>query len=92
MAPSASVYGDHEQSTAVNVIVAMAAAVEHQRHETAAEHEGEDDARIIDSYVAMDAHLHVNGIPGGDRPPEGYAQNGEKGKDKEEALHGTKRI
>jgi hypothetical protein len=25
----------------------------------------------------MDAHLHVNGIPGGDRPPEGYAQKGE---------------
>jgi len=91
MAPSASVYGDHEQSTAVNVIVAMAAAVEHQRHETAAEHEGEDDAKDH-SYVAMDAHLHVNGIPGGDRPPEGYAQNGENGKDKEEALHGTKPI
>jgi hypothetical protein len=40
----------------------MAAAVEHQRHETAAEHEGENDAKDH-SYVAMDAHLHVNGMP-----------------------------
>ena len=63
MAPSASVYGDHEQSTAVNVIVAMAAAVEHQRHETAADHEGENDGEDH-GYVAMDAHLHVNTVPG----------------------------
>ena len=79
MAPSASVYGDHEQSTAVNVIVAVAAAVEHQRHETAAEHEGEDDAKDH-SYVAMDAHLHVNGIPGINSPPKRQTENGEEGK------------
>jgi hypothetical protein len=41
-------------------------------------------------YVAMDTHLHVYGVPGGDRPPDSQAQNGEKGKDKEEALHGIK--
>ena len=54
MAPSASVYGDHEQSTAVNVIVAMAAAVEHQPHKTAANYEREKDAEDH-GYVAMDA-------------------------------------
>jgi hypothetical protein len=37
----------------------MAAAVEHQRHETAANHERENDAEDH-GYVAMDAYLHVN--------------------------------
>ena len=73
----------------IYVVITMAAAVEHQPHETAANHERKNDGEDY-SYVAMDAHLHVNGIPGGDRPPEGYAQNGEKGKDKEKTLHGTK--
>jgi len=44
----------------VYVVVAVAAAVEHQRHETAADHEGENDAEDH-GYVAMDTHLHVNG-------------------------------
>ena len=48
---------------AVYVVVAVAAAVEHQRHETAADHEGENDGEDH-GYVAMDAHLHVNTVPG----------------------------
>ena len=59
MAPSASVYGDHEQSTAVNVIVAMAAAVEHEGHKPTTDHEREDDAKYHRD-VPVDAHLHVN--------------------------------
>jgi hypothetical protein len=61
----------------VYVVVAVAVAVEHQRHETAANYERENDAKDH-GHVAMDTHLHVNGIPGVDRPPESYAQNGEK--------------
>jgi hypothetical protein len=72
---------------AVYFVVAMAVAVEHQRNETAADHEGKNDSEDH-SYVAMDAHLHVNGIPGMDGPPEGYAQKDEKGKNEERALHG----
>ena len=55
--------------TSVYVVVAVMAAVEHQRHETTAEHEGENDAEDH-GYVAMDAHLHVNTVPGMDSPPE----------------------
>ena len=47
----------------------MAAAIEHQSHKTAADHEGEDDAKDH-GYVAMDAHLNVNCIPSMDSPPE----------------------
>jgi hypothetical protein len=62
-------YGDHEESTPVYIVVAMAAAVEHQRHETAANHERENDAEDH-GYVAMDAHLDVNTVPGINSPPE----------------------
>ena len=41
---------------------------------------------MLRRYVAMDAHLHVNGIPGRDRPPDSYAQNGEKGKDRKKLF------
>ena len=64
---------------AVYVVVAVAAAVEHQRHETAAEHEGENDAEDH-GYVAMDAHLHVNTVPGINSPSKRHAKNGEDGK------------
>ena len=74
---------------AVYVVVAVAAAVEHQRHETAANCARKNDAEDH-GYVAMDTHLHVKGIPGRDSPPESYAQNGEEGKNKEGALDGTK--
>jgi hypothetical protein len=45
-----------QRSMAVYFIVAVAVAVEHQPHETAADHERKNDAEDH-SYVAMDAHL-----------------------------------
>jgi hypothetical protein len=44
---------------AIYVVVAVTAAVEHQPHQTAANHEGENDAEDH-SYVAMNAHLYVD--------------------------------
>jgi hypothetical protein len=78
MAPSASVQRHHDTSgssrpggsAAIYVVVAVAAAVEHQAHEAAADHEGENDGEDH-GYVAMDAHLHVNRIPGINSPPGG---------------------
>jgi hypothetical protein len=72
---------------AVYFVVAVAAAVEHQPHEAAADHEGENDAEDHGN-VAMDAHLNVNAVPGVDSPPQRDAENGEEGKNKEGALHG----
>jgi len=63
-------YGTNTRwSAAVYVVVAVTAAVEHQRHETAADHEGENDAEDH-GYVAMDAHLNVDTVPGINGPPE----------------------
>ena len=54
---------------AIYVVVAVTAAVEHQPHQTAANHEGENDAEDH-GYVAMDAHLNVNTVPGINSPSE----------------------
>jgi hypothetical protein len=55
---------------AIYVVVAVTAAVEHQPHQTAANHEGENDAEDH-SYVAMNAHLYVDTVPSTNSPPEG---------------------
>jgi hypothetical protein len=54
---------------AVYVVVATTTAVEHKCHETAANYEREIDAEDH-GYAAMDAHLHVNTVPGINSPPE----------------------
>jgi hypothetical protein len=62
----------------------VSAALEHQPHKTAAEHEGEDDAKDH-CYVAMDAHLNVNTVPSTNSPPDREAQKGDEEK-KNKAL------
>jgi hypothetical protein len=68
-----------QESTAVYIVVAVTAAVEHQRHEAAADHEGENDAEDHGN-VAMDAHLNVNALPGINSPPVRKAQKGDEEK------------
>jgi len=55
----------------------VTAAVKHQRHKTAADHERKNDAEDH-GYVAMDAHLHVNTVPGINSPPDRKAQKGDE--------------
>jgi hypothetical protein len=75
---------------AIYVIIAVAAAIEHQRHENAANYEGENDAEDH-GYVAMDAHLHVNTVPSINSPPDREAQKGDEEKKNQGAFHGISR-